>query len=57
MPSAGVLSATEEDDPAMVNFHRHFPRLTVRPVESGHFMCEEAPDATAKELAAFLAGS
>jgi pimeloyl-ACP methyl ester carboxylesterase len=56
MPSAGVLSATEEDDPAMVNFRRHFPDLTVRPVESGHFMCEEAPDATAKELVAFLAG-
>jgi hypothetical protein len=57
MPSAGVLSATEEEDPAMVNFRRHFPDLTVRPIESGHFMCEEAPDVTANELIAFLAGT
>jgi hypothetical protein len=53
MPSTGVM-AVAANDPAMTSFHRHFPDLTVRPIDSGHFMCEEAPDATAEALIPFL---
>jgi pimeloyl-ACP methyl ester carboxylesterase len=54
IPSSGVLDVAA-DDPAMTSFQRHFPDLTTCPVQSGHFMCEEAPDATAEALVSFLA--
>jgi pimeloyl-ACP methyl ester carboxylesterase len=56
MPSTGVLEAAA-DDPAMTAFGRHFPDLTTVPIDSGHFMCEEAPQATAAALIDFLGDS
>jgi pimeloyl-ACP methyl ester carboxylesterase len=53
--SSAVKNAARADDPAMSSFARHFPDLRVVPIESGHFICEEAPTATAEALRAFLA--
>jgi pimeloyl-ACP methyl ester carboxylesterase len=54
MPSRAVLTAAPPDDPAMVNFQRHFPSLRVVPVDAGHFFCEEDPDAVAATVLPFL---
>ena len=55
-PTTGVLAAAA-DDPAMAAFGRHFPNLTTTPIESGHFLCEEAPEPTAAALIDFLDAS
>ena len=56
LPTTAVLAAAA-DDPAMAAFGRHFPNLTTTPIESGHFLCEEAPEPTAAALIDFLDAS
>ncbi len=44
-------------DPAWDNFRRNFPNLQCGGVSAGHFFVEEAPEAIAPRLRAFLAAS